>query len=79
MLPAWPSLLNLKNPFLKSASLKLRVEAIRPCVSTRLPAPNTMPPALIRNTRPLEESVPRITLGSCPLTRFNTVLAAFCC
>jgi len=63
-LPAAPSLLNLSRPFLKSASLMLSVEAIRPCVSTRLPAPNTMPLALIRNTRPLELKVPRITLGS---------------
>ena len=58
------------------------VEATKPCVSMTLPAPNTIPLGLIRNTRPLEPRVPSIWLlwlGLPAWTRLSTVLAAFCC
>jgi hypothetical protein len=65
-------------PVRKSASMMLSVDATRPAVSMWAPAPNTMPFGLIRKTRPLELSVPRIAEASPLTTRLSTALAAFC-
>ena len=65
--------------FKKSASDRRKVEATRPATSTCDPAPNTMPLGLIRNTRPLDCRLPRMTDGSTPVTRLSTWLVAFCC
>ena len=43
------------------------------------PAPKTMPLGLISNTWPFDCSVPRITEGFPPTTRFSTALDADCC
>src|SRR6516225_6227603 len=63
-------------PERKSASDRLRLEATKPATSMRALAPIAMPLELSRNTRPLEDSTPSITLcGIAPLlptTRFNT-------
>ena len=52
------------------------VEATKPAVSIFAPGPNTMPFGLMRNTRPLEDSWPRISDGLRPTTRFSTALWA---
>ena len=54
-------------------------ETTNPATSTCEPLPNTMPLGLIRNTRPLDCSAPRMLDGSAPVTRLSTALAAFCC
>ena len=63
---------------MKSASLILRVEATRPAVSTRAPAPKAMPLGLIRKTLPFETRRPRMADGSPPVTRFKTALFVDC-
>ena len=65
--------------FKKSSLESLSVEATRPATSTCEPAPNTMPLGLIKNTRPLDCSLPKISDGFSPTTRLSTWLAAFCC
>src|SRR5687768_10758252 len=52
------------------------VEAMKPAVSMRAPAPNTMPCGLTRKTRPFDLSDPRMLEASLPVTRFSTALDA---
>src|ERR1039458_5638286 len=66
------------RPARKSALLRLRVEATSPATSTVAPAPKTMPPGLMRNTRPLDCSVPRILEGLLLMTRLSTEDEALC-
>ncbi len=79
---AWmepPSPAKARRPARKSASLMESVEARKPWVSTRLPAPKITPFGLTRNTLPLLVSDPRSADGSRPVTRFSTTLAALFC
>src|SRR5207244_9912176 len=50
----------------------------RPPTSICEPWPKVMPLGLIRNTRPLELKVPRMSEGSPPVTRLSTALCVFC-
>ena len=54
----------------------LRLEAMKPAVSMRAPAPMVTPFGLIRNTRPLDSSWPRICDCSAVTTRLSTALIA---
>ena len=67
-----------RRPATKSASLMLSVEAAKPATSTTAPLPKPMPLGLIRKTRPFDTSEPRMAVGSWPVTRLSTVLAACC-
>ena len=69
---------NLNFPPSRSALLMPRLDATKPAVSINAPAPMVMPLGLIRNTFPLDARVPRIELGSLPMTRLNTAEAALC-
>src|SRR5262249_4437589 len=69
---------NLSLPPRKSASERLRVDATSPATSTCEPAPNKMPPGLIRNTRPFDCSAPSIAEGFPVATRLSTALDADC-
>ncbi len=77
-LPSLPVPSKRLRPERKSASDMRSVEAAKPATSIIAPWPKTMPFGLTRNTRPLDRSLPRICVGSCPTTRFSTALAAFC-
>src|SRR5262245_9166115 len=68
----------LSRPARKSWLLRLSVEATSPATSILAPSPTRIPEGLIRNTRPLEVSVPSSTEGSCPTTRLSTLEAALC-
>ena len=70
---------NVSLPARKFASVMFRLEAMKPAVSMRAPCPKTMPLGLMRKTRPLELSCPRILLASPPTTRLRMALAALCC
>ena len=74
--PGWPW--KFIFPAAKSAFDRFRVEATKPPTSMRAPAPTKTPAGLIRNTRPLDCSAPRITDGSGVTTRFRTLEAALC-
>src|SRR5688572_24344672 len=82
MAPAPGTSVNLSLPARKSAFDRLSELATRPATSTRAPAPNRTPFGLIRNTRPFDCNVPRITEGSItpadPVTRFSTALEFDC-
>src|SRR5712692_6809357 len=64
------------RPFRKSSLERFRLEATKPATSMRAVDPMTMPLELSRNTRPLEDSTPSMTLcGMTPLaptTRLST-------
>src|SRR2546425_12046949 len=64
------------RPLRKSWSDRFRLEATNPATSMRALDPITMPLELSRNTRPLEESTPSITLCGmtpfAPTTRLST-------
>ena len=77
-LPSAPEPWKRMRPLMKSASLMLSVEAAKPATSITAPWPKAMPEGLIRKTRPLELSWPRISEGFWPTTRFSTPLAACC-
>jgi len=65
---------NCIRPARKFAFEILSVEATSPATSMVAPAPNTTPLGLMRNTRPLDESVPRISeTPPPPVTRFMTL------
>ena len=67
------------RPEIASASLMRSVEAVKPAVSTTAPAPTVMPAGLTSTSRPLEPSVPKIALGSEPMTRLIDVLVTVGC
>jgi hypothetical protein len=69
-----PSPPNTMRPASASASLIRSVEAVKPAVSTTAPAPTVMPAGLTRTSFPLEPSVPKMALGSRPVTRLIDVL-----
>ena len=50
------------------------VEAVKPALSTTAPAPTVIPAGFTSTSRPLEPSVPKIALGSGPVTRLIDVL-----
>ena len=70
--------MKFRRPARKSWSLRLSVEATSPATSIRAPCPTSTPLGLIRNTLPFEDSVPRMTEGSKPTTRFRTLEFAPC-
>ncbi len=70
--PAPGAEVKFRRPERKSAFDRFRLEATRPAVSITEPAPKTMPFGLIRKTRPLDCSVPRIEDGFCVVTRLRT-------
>ena len=70
--PVAPSAgLSCQRPSAPAVALTDSVVASRPPTSTCAPAPKTMPRGLLRNTRPLACSWPRISDGSAPVTRLN--------
>src|SRR5262249_44697829 len=66
-----------------SASERFRLDATKPATSMRAVAPIAMPLEFKRNTRPLEESTPSITLCGmtpfAPVTRLSTAEEAEGC
>src|SRR5262249_29303460 len=58
--------------------LRLSVEATSPATSILAPWPTRIPDGLMRNTLPLDVSVPSNSDGSGPTTRLRTLDAAFC-
>ena len=78
--PVAPSAaLSCQRPSAPAVVLTDRVVASRPPTSTCAPAPKTMPRGLLRNTRPLACSWPRISDGSAPVTRLNRMACALGC
>ncbi len=72
--PSLPGLSKRSAPPAMKASFAISaVETTSPPTSTRDPAPNSTPLGLIRNTRPLAVSDPRIELASPPKTRFSVM------
>ena len=67
------------RPARQASSSRRRVLATRPATSTRAPAPNSTPFGLSSHTWPLLDRLPRMWDGSCPTTRFSTLLLADGC
>ncbi len=74
-----PSPEKANRPATKSASAISSDEATMPAVSISACLPKTMPLRLIRNTRPLDNRLPRMSEGMLPVTRLSTAEAPCCC
>ena len=64
--------LKRKRPARKSESVICSVEAANPATSTTAPPPMNTPLGLMRNTRPLDSSCPRMLEDPLPITRLST-------